>query len=146
MGKAKLIALAEDAIVLREIAAALPWYDIVASRDPRQMMGLIDADAESRAIHVVMAEETVANGSGLTLLEALRRARPEVRRIMLTGYSDLGRVIAGLHSGAIQATVQKPVRRIELLAAVNYAGAVPAAPAAIPPATPINALRRQLCA
>ena len=37
---------------------------------------------------------------------------------MLTGYSDLAAIVVGLHSGAVQCLLHKPVGNSELLMAV----------------------------
>jgi DNA-binding NtrC family response regulator len=115
-GKSKLIALDHDLQSLRDVAAAMtPWYDVVRLREPMKVVELLQADAN---VAVVVTEQVLPTGSGVSLLESARTLRPDVRRVLMTGYGDLASIIAGLHSGAIQAMVNKPFTRDELLAAV----------------------------
>jgi FixJ family two-component response regulator len=69
-------------------------------------------------IGAIITEQVMRSGDGVQLLETVRTLRPQVRRIVLTTYTDLAAIIHGLHSGAIQALVQKPIVDSELLAAV----------------------------
>jgi hypothetical protein len=66
--------------------------------------------------------------SAVTVLEAIRTARPDVLRIMLASPGHLGAVIQGLHSGTVERPVQKPIDEQELmLALVNPRPGVAAA-------------------
>src|SRR5687768_12807632 len=121
-GKSKLIALDHDIIVLREIAIAMgPWFEVLRFREPMNVMSVIETDASS--IDVIVTEHVLPQASGVSLLETIRTRCPKIRRVLLTGYGDLASIVAGLHSGAIQALVNKPFRREELLAAVFPHGA-----------------------
>ena len=115
-GKPKLIALDHDLNVLRDIAQALcPWFEVLRFREPLSAMALIETDP---GIGAIVTEQVLPQASGVSLLETVRTRRPEVRRVLLSSYGDLASIIGGLHSGAIQAMVNKPFRREELLSAV----------------------------
>ena len=115
-GKRKLIALDYDMNSLREVAAALaPWFDVLRFREPLKVMSLIQADD---SIAAIVTEQVLPKASGVDLLESIRTLRPQVRRVLVSGYNDLASIVGGLHSGAIQALVHKPYTRVELIAAV----------------------------
>lgn len=115
-GKPKLLALDHDLNALRDVAAALsPWFDVIRIREPLKVMSLIQAD---ESITAIVTEQVLPQANGVDLLETIRTLRPQVRRVLVSGYGDLGSIIGGLHSGAIQAMVHKPFTRAELIAAV----------------------------
>lgn len=116
--KPKLIALDHDVSSLREIAATLtPWFDVLRFREPMKVMALVQSD-DSSSIGAIVTEQVLPQASGVDLLESIRSLRPQIRRVLVSGYGDLASVIGGLHSGAIQALVHKPFSRATLLAAV----------------------------
>ena len=69
-------------------------------------------------MRVFLTEQVMRFGNGLQILETARSMPPDVRRVMLTNYSDLASLVNGLHSGAIEHLVQKPANDAELVLAV----------------------------
>jgi len=113
----KLVALDSDASELGRISrAASPWFQVITSRDPRRVLAMVETDP---AIRVLVTEQVLSTASGVALLETVRTCRPDVRRVLLTGYGDLATVIAGVHSGAIERLIYKPLVAAELLAAIG---------------------------
>jgi two-component system response regulator RegA len=116
---AKLLALDEDDSALAQIArVASGYYSVMQLKSPSRALGLLEADP---SIEVFVTEHVMRFGNGVELLETVRTMRPEVRRVMLTNYSDLAGIVLGLHSGAIQQLVQKPAGDLELLHAISPA-------------------------
>ena len=112
----KLLALDNDDEVLQQIARVIGGYYLVLQvRNPRRAMGLLEIDPD---IRVFITEQVMRSADGVELLASVRSMRPDVRRIMLTTYTDLAAIVAGLHSGAVQCLVQKPVSDSELLGTV----------------------------
>jgi ActR/RegA family two-component response regulator len=123
----KLVALDGDLSTLREIADAVgDHFVVVPCRDVLRAIGVIETDA---AVRVVVTEHVMYAASGTSLLETVRARKPHVRRVMLTSYADLAAIVHGLHSGAIQHLVRKPIIRTELLTAVGIDAAATAAAA-----------------
>lgn len=117
MRTAKLLALDEDDSTLGQIArVASGYYSVMQLKSPSRALGLLEADS---SIEVFVTEHVMRFGNGVELLETVRTMRPEVRRVMLTNYSDLAGIVLGLHSGAIQQLVQKPAGDLELLHAIS---------------------------
>jgi eukaryotic-like serine/threonine-protein kinase len=88
---------------------------VVPVRNPRRAIGMLEVDPSVQAI---ITEQVMRGANGVDLLDSIRTMRPGVRRVMLTSYSDLASIVGGLHSGAIQCLIQKPVTDAELLTAV----------------------------
>jgi DNA-binding NtrC family response regulator len=114
--KVQLIALDADDAVLRTIARiASPYFETLITRDPRRFLAWLESSPD---VAVVVTEHVLQTASGVTLLESARTMRPAAKRVLLTTYSDLAGIVQGLHSGAIEALVQKPFKNSELLAAI----------------------------
>jgi DNA-binding NtrC family response regulator len=114
--KPTLLALDNDDTVLRQIARVLAGqFHVLQVRQPLRAIGMLEAQ---RDIRVFITEQVMSTADGVELLETARTLRPDVRRIMLTTYTDLAAIVGGLHSGAVERLVQKPVSDAELLAVV----------------------------
>jgi two-component system response regulator RegA len=112
----KLLALDEDEASLGQIARVVAgYYSVMQLKSPSRAIGLLEADP---SIEVFVTEQVMRFGNGVELLETVRTMRPDVRRVILTNYSDLAGIVLGLHSGAIQHIVQKPAGDLELLHAI----------------------------
>jgi two-component system response regulator RegA len=112
----KIILLDGDEPLMRQVSRVFGGGFIVLHvRNARRAIGLIESDPQ---IEVLITEQVMRSGDGVELLETVRTLRPHVRRVMVTSYSDLSSIVAGLHSGAIQSLVQKPANDAELLIAV----------------------------
>lgn len=112
----KLLALDSDDNVLRQIARVFGGYFLVIPvRSPNRALGLLESD---RHIRVMITDQVMRFAQGVELFETVRTMRPDVRRVMLTTYTDLASIVTGLHSGAVQVLVQNPATDAELLAAV----------------------------
>lgn len=112
----RLLVLDDDPTVVSQVGRLFAsHYSVVHLSNPTRAMALLGAD---QSVRVFLTEQVMRFGNGVELLETVRTTRPDVRRVMLTNYSDLASIVAGLHSGAIQHLVQKPATDVELMAAV----------------------------
>jgi DNA-binding NtrC family response regulator len=112
----KLIVLdGDDDLALQAKRVFGGWLFVVPVRNPRRAIGMLEVDPSVQAI---ITEQVMRGANGVDLLDSIRTMRPGVRRVMLTSYSDLASIVGGLHSGAIQCLIQKPVTDAELLTAV----------------------------
>lgn len=113
----KLIALDSNQEVLQAIVAvASPGFEVMKTSDLHRAMQWLEAEKE---IAVVVAELLLSDGSGLELLMKAQKFQPSARRVLLTSFSELAPIIEGIHSGAIQLFVQKPLKAAELAAAIG---------------------------
>lgn len=112
----KIILLDGDDKIARQVSHVFGGtFHVVHVQNPRTVIGLMETDP---TIIAVITEQVLRSGTGTDLLETVRSFRPQVRRVMLTGYSDLPAIVAGLHSGAVQSLLHKPAGDAELLMAV----------------------------
>ena len=114
--KPYLLALDGDDATLRAVAeTAAPYYQAHVTRDPRKFLAWLE---NVEHVGAVVAEHVLRQSTGLALLDATRKLRPQARRVMITTYHDLASIVAGLHSGAIERLVPKPFTPAEFLAAI----------------------------
>ena len=114
--KRKLVVLDADRRTLHDVCdVAKLWYDVMPTHDVRTAMAWLQNDPD---VSVFVTEQVDHAFEGSSLLEKVRTLHPKVRRIVLTNYSDLSRIIEGLHNGAIERLVRKPIDRQEFLAAI----------------------------
>jgi signal transduction histidine kinase len=79
-------------------------YEILLADSAEQAIALMqDATPE-----VLLADQRLPNMSGVELLTWVQQHRPEIVRILITGYNDLEPVVEAINKGSIYYFVQKP--------------------------------------
>ncbi len=116
----KLIVLERDAQSQADVASlASRWYRVLRTADVTRAMAWIADEPGVRVL--VSGQELGGDVDGVGVLERARDTRPDVLRVLLTHFSRLDDVVAGIHSGAVQRMAQKPVTANDLLSAVRPA-------------------------
>jgi DNA-binding response OmpR family regulator len=64
---------------------------------------------------------TSKGADSLGVLESARQERPNVLRILLTEFENLSTIVEGLHTGAVQRVVSRPLEFAELLGVIRSA-------------------------
>jgi DNA-binding NarL/FixJ family response regulator len=114
-----LLVFCEDAKALREIEdTASKLYRIEATRSPDRVTNLARTNP---TVAVLMVEQTTTHGSSIELLKLIQFIRPSIRRVLLANPDQLAEIIEGLHCGALERIVYKPIREDDLLAAIAIA-------------------------
>ena len=92
--------------------------------DPRGVGGIAEALAAATREHfdLLIADITLPDGDGCELLVRLRRTRPTLRAIAVTGH-DREEVLENCRAAGFSEFVTKPVSFTALLAAVDAPGA-----------------------
>ena len=104
------------------------FYDVRVEVAVEDALGVLKADP----LVAAFAAGTNRSGeSAVSVLEQVKKIKASVLRIMLAAPTDLGTVIAGLHSGVVERSLNLPVADAEILSAVMRAPA-PASPPASP--------------
>ena len=90
-GRPKLVVLDNDAAVLRAVGDLLdPWFEVLETKDARRALTWVQQYA---AVRVIVTERFTSSVAGLSVLEAVRTLRPDVRRVMLTDHADLSGLV-----------------------------------------------------
>jgi len=111
-----IIAVDQDTRMLRQISELLAHHaEVMITTDFRKAMGWLENNG---SVAGLLVGETIRGESGVDVLKAARQLKPQVRRILITGYADLPGIVEGLHSGVIDRLLSKPLVPSELSAAV----------------------------
>lgn len=113
----KIVVLCVDLASVRAINAALcKTCDLVWAREAKGVLRLSGDDIAPAA---VIIDNSVPQLNAIELLQNVHSSRKDVRRILVSDYCDLGLIVQGLHTGAVQSIVYKPIHAAELTAAVG---------------------------
>lgn len=93
-------------------------YDCVYAESGAAALNLLDTEGPFAA---VVADYSMPNMDGVTLLAEVQRRSPDTVPIMLTAFADLDIAIAALHQGNIFRFLRKPWDRAELDRALSNA-------------------------
>lgn len=72
-------------------------------------------------IEIIVTDQRMPGLSGVELLSAVRERRPDVLRMMLTGYTDLGVALDAINRGEVYRLISKPWNDDELRVTVRQA-------------------------
>jgi len=94
-----LLVLDDDAPLRTRLGRALEHrgFEVTLVSSVSEAVTSVRAFAPAYAVLDMRLED----GSGLTVVEAIRAARPDARVVMLTGYGNIATAVAAVKSGAI---------------------------------------------
>lgn len=72
-------------------------------------------------VHVVMADQRMPGTPGTELLSLVRDRYPRIRRMLVSGYSDIQAVIDAINDGGVMRYISKPWQPDQVLTAVQSA-------------------------
>jgi DNA-binding NtrC family response regulator len=114
--KSKIIAVESNAALLKELEAKLsPYHVVVGTTQLDRGLPLLQSERDAVAIVV----STSKGADVLSVLTAAQQQRPNVLRVLLTAFENLTVVVEGLHSGAVQRVVSRPIQYAELLTVIR---------------------------
>lgn len=93
-------------------------YNCVFATNGAEALNIIDAEGPFPA---VIADYSMPNMDGITLLAEIRKRAPDTIPIMLTAYGDIDVAVAALHQGNIFRFLRKPWESDELKRAISDA-------------------------
>ncbi len=129
-----LLIVDDDPTLLRSMARAMERRGFVVHMAESASSGI--ATAESRAPSYAVVDLRLADGSGLDVVAAIHKARPDARVVILTGYGNIATAVAAVKAGAID-YLTKPADADKIEAALTHLeGVLPP-----PPENPMSADR-----
>jgi signal transduction histidine kinase len=81
----------------------------------------LKALAEHKEVDVVLSDQRMPEMSGVELLREAKRIRPEVTRLLFTGYADIKAVIDAINEGHVFRYIAKPWDPDEMISVVRQA-------------------------
>ncbi len=130
-----LLLLDDDATLRTRLGRALQsrGFDTILVETVAEAMAAVNKAPPAFAV----LDMRLGDGSGLSVVEHLRRARPDARIIMLTGYGNIPTAVAAVKAGVVD-YLAKPADADDV---VNALLATDTLPAPSPPENPMSADR-----
>lgn len=94
-----LLVVDDDAPLCQRLASAMERRGFLVETADSVAAGIAAASARPSAFAVV--DLRLGDGSGLEIVNVLRRLRPGARVVMLTGYGNIATAVAAVKAGAI---------------------------------------------
>src|SRR5918997_2187672 len=94
-----LLIVDDDVPLCQRLARAMEKRGFVVTTAESVASGTAAVTARPPAFAVV--DLRLGDGSGLDVVQALRRARPSARVVMLTGYGNIATAVAAVKAGAV---------------------------------------------
>jgi two-component system response regulator RegA len=94
-----LLIVDDDAPLCQRLARAMERRGFIVATAESVAGGVAAATGRPPAFAVV--DLRLGDGSGLDVVSALRRARPDARVVMLTGYGNIATAVAAVKEGAV---------------------------------------------
>ncbi len=91
-------------------------YEVLTEAMPEAALAAVVANED---LAVVLADYRMPSMDGVSMLARIAALRPDVRRVLVTGYADADPVLAAVASGEVHSVVHKPWRGPELVALVD---------------------------
>jgi len=92
-------------------------YHITLCEDPTKALEII----RNQNIQVLVTDQRMPEMTGTELLEIVAREFPEIRRFLLTAYTDFDTVVEAVNNGHIHGYINKPLQADEVRTSINNA-------------------------
>lgn len=92
-------------------------YDVAVASTISEAQSLLD----TFSANVVLCDQHLPSGDGLTFLSELRQSHPHIQRILMTGAPSEQIAMRGINEAHIASYLNKPCTTEELIAAVDFA-------------------------
>jgi len=89
-------------------------YTVITASSGDEALRLLDDPALARQIQVIISDQRMPGMSGVQLLSQVRELHPAIKRILLTGYTDVDAIIGAINEASIYKYLRKPVDSQEL--------------------------------
>jgi two-component system response regulator RegA len=110
-----LLIVEDDRSFLQRLAKALEERGFIVTTAESVADGLLQVEKSAPAFAIV--DMRLGDGSGLDVISALKRSRPDARGIILTGYGNIATAVNAVKLGAVD-YLAKPVDADDVVAAL----------------------------
>ena len=90
-------------------------YELILTEYPEEALKIL----EEREVQVLVSDQRMPNMSGTELLEIVAEKHPDVRRYLLTAFTDAETVIEAVNVGRVHGYIKKPLKSDEIRASIN---------------------------
>ncbi len=92
-------------------------YEVLTASSADEAREILERDW----VHVILCDQRMPGTSGVVFLKEVREKWPEIVRIIISGYTDTGDIIAGINEAGIYQYITKPWHPESLLLTVRAA-------------------------
>ena len=90
-------------------------FDIILTESPKEALKIL----EEKEIQVLVSDQRMPEMTGTELLEIVSEKHPEIRRYLLTAYTDTETVIEAVNKGRVHGYIKKPLDAEEIRQSIN---------------------------
>jgi len=114
-GDRSLLIVEDDKSFLQRLARAMETRGFIVTTAETVADGLLQVEKSAPAFAVV--DMRLGDGTGLDVISALKRRRPDARGIVLTGYGNIATAVTAVKLGAVD-YLSKPADADDVVAAL----------------------------
>lgn len=110
------ILLVDDEILnLTSLASLLEDdYHVHIASNANDALQMLADPAFAAGIHLIVSDQRMPGMTGVELLAHTRQLKPDAKRLLLTGYTDIDAIVGAINEAAIYKYLRKPVDSQEL--------------------------------
>ncbi len=90
-------------------------YDLILSDSPEEVLKIL----EEKEVQVLVSDQRMPKMMGTELLEIVAEKHPDIRRYLLTAFTDTETVIEAVNVGRVHGYIKKPMQADEVRASIN---------------------------
>lgn len=90
-------------------------YDIILTESPKEALKIL----QEKEVQVLVSDQRMPEMTGTELLQIAAEQFPDVRRFLLTAFTDLDTVIEAVNRGRIHGYIKKPIQVDEIRHTIN---------------------------
>jgi len=90
-------------------------YEIILTEYPEEALKIL----EEREVQVLVSDQRMPKMSGTELLEIVAEKYPDIRRYLLTAFTDTDTVIEAVNVGRVHGYIKKPLKSDEVRASIG---------------------------
>ncbi len=115
-GKPSLLIIDDDRPFLNRLGRAMEsrGFDVKTAESVAEGLRIVEADAPAYAV----VDMRLGDGSGLDVIEVIRKKRPDARAVVLTGYGNIATAVTAVKLGALD-YLAKPADADDVYAALT---------------------------
>ncbi len=90
-------------------------YNIILTEDPFEVLKIL----EEKEVQILVSDQRMPGMSGTELLEIVAEKYPDIRRYLLTAFTDIETVIEAVNVGRVHGYIKKPMQAGEIRASIK---------------------------
>jgi K+-sensing histidine kinase KdpD len=90
-------------------------YNLILTEYPSEVLKIL----EEREVQVVVSDQRMPGMTGIELLEIIAEKFPDIRRYLLTAFTDTETVIEAVNVGRVHGYIKKPMQSDEIRASIK---------------------------